>query len=116
MTTHYLAADIDFTCTDPNQDTDEIFDVFTDAVADAVYSLDNIDPLIIDPDIAAVITNRSISILMGIEADSPDDAVKLFAVNVRSVLHKAGCRTAGWPTFKPTTETPPVRKTEFVGA
>lgn len=116
MTTHYLAADLNFICTDPGRDTDENFDAFTDAVADELLALAEVDPGIIDPDLTTVITERWVSVLIGITADTFDDAVRLFSANVRSALHATGCGTPDWPMFKPTTPTPRVRGADFAGA
>lgn len=116
MTTHYLAADLEFICTAPERDTDENFDAFTDAVADALCDLDELDSGIIDPDMTTIITERSASVLMGITADTFADAVRLFSANVRTALHAAGCGTPDWPVFKPTTQTPRVREADFASA
>lgn len=116
MTTHYLAADLNFVCTDPDQDTDEGFDAFTDAVADELCNLAEVDKGIIDPDLTVVLTERWVSVLMGIEADTFDDAIRLFSANVRAALHAAGCGTPDWPVFKPTTQAPPVREADFADA
>lgn len=114
--THYLMADLSFACTEPDQDTDDAFDAFTDAVADELYNLADVDDGIIDPDLTVCVTERTASILMGIEASSDLDAVRLFSANLRAALHAAGCRTADWPVFKPTTQTPPVREAEYTDA
>jgi hypothetical protein len=113
MTTYYLQADLTFKCTDPTQDTDDNFDAFTDAVGDELDILVGIDKGLIDPDLTVGIVDRWVSFLIGIKADSHSDAVRLFSANLRTALHAAGCGTQGWPTFKPTTETPDVRKAEL---
>lgn len=112
MTIHYLAADLNFVCTDPDRDTDEGFDAFTDAVADEMCELADVDPEIIDPDLTVVITERWTSVLMGITADTFDDAVRLFSANVRTALHATGCGTPDWPIFKPT-QASAVREADF---
>jgi hypothetical protein len=60
-----------------------------------------------------VITGRWVSVPIGVEADTIGDAIRLFSVNLRTALHAAGCGTPGWPTFKPTTDNPVVRKADF---
>jgi hypothetical protein len=110
--TYYLKADLTFECTDPTKDTDEAFDEFTDAVHDQLMKLAAIDDGIVDPDMTVTLTTRWASFLIGIKADTFDDAVRLFSANLRTGLHAAGCETAGWPTFRPTTQTPDVQKAE----
>lgn len=110
---HYLAADLTFVCADPSRDTDEEFDEFTDAIADALLDLAEADDGIVDPDVTARIADRCASVLMGVRADSEDDAFRLFSANLRAALHATGCGTAGWLTFRPTTRAPKVRKAEF---
>ncbi|SEG69093.1 hypothetical protein SAMN04489712_10948 [Thermomonospora echinospora] len=113
---YHLAADLTFDCADPDGGTDEDFDQFTDAIADELLDLAEVDPGIVDPDVTVRIADRWVSVLMGIEADSEDDAFRLFAANLRAALHAAGCGTAEWPTFKPRTRDPKVRRTQFAGA
>jgi hypothetical protein len=112
---HYLIADLAFECRDPERDTDEAFDAFTDAVADELLKLAEIDTGIIDPDVTVVISDRWVSILMGVVADTRNDAVRLFSANVRCALHTAGCATPGWPTFEPT-QVSNVRTADFIEA
>lgn len=112
MTTYYLQADLTFECTDPAEDTDDGFDAFCDAVQEELDVLADLDKGIIDPDMTVSLTKRWAGFLIGIKADSLNDAMRLFSTNLRCALHAAGGITANWPTFKPTTETPEVRKAE----
>lgn len=116
MTIHYLAADLTFICADPSRDTDDGFDAFTDAVADELLNLADGDEGIIDPDTTVRIDERWMSVLVGIEADSMSDAQRLFSANLRAALHAAGCGTADWPLFRPTSEKPEVRQAQFAGS
>jgi hypothetical protein len=111
---HYLAADLTFVCVDSSRNTDEGFDAFTDAVADELHNLADVDEGIIDPDATVVITERWMSVVMGILADTSDDAQRLFSANLRAALHATGCGTPEWPVYRPTTQVPRVRKAEFV--
>lgn len=113
---YHLTADLTFDCTDPARNTDDEFDAFTDAVTDALLDLAEVDPGIVDPDVTARISERWMSVLMGVRADSEDDAFRLFSANLRAALHAAGCGTAGWPVFKPRTRRPQVRRAQFAGA
>lgn len=119
--THHLAMDLGFTFTGTTgADTDDEFDAFTDRVLDALADLERVDAGVTDPDITAAIANREMTITMGVEADTPADAMRIFAANVRTALHVAGCRTAGFErtvAFKPQGEKlPPARKVDFADA
>lgn len=113
MTTYYLVVDLNFVCTPPDH-TDDAFDRFTDRVLNALSDLEDVDAGLIDPDITASITERTLSIHMGVEADSRRDALRLFAANVRTALHAAGCGTPGWPEFPGAVPTP--RESDYVDA
>lgn len=114
--TFYLLTDLTFTCKDAEQNTDDAFEAFADAVQDEFDTLAEIDPGIIDPDLTVGIRDRWISFLIGIDADTLDDAIRLFLANLRTALHAAGCGTADWPAFRPTTERPEVRRAELADA
>jgi hypothetical protein len=103
-TTFYFVMDMDFVTTLP--DTEHDFDEFTTRVMDELCKLETVDSGIIDPDITASLTQRCLSVLMGVEADSRRDARRLFSANVRTALHVAGCGTKGWPAFPDELPTP----------
>lgn len=109
MTAHYLVMDITFLS--PPGETDGTFDEFTTRVLDELCKLEDADAGIIDPDITASLTNRELSVYMGVEADSRRDALRLFSANVRAALHAAGCGTAGWPP--PPADLPAPREPEY---
>jgi formaldehyde-activating enzyme involved in methanogenesis len=114
MNIRYFRVDLRFVCSIPAEDTDENFDAFSDVVMNALCDLEAVDAGIIDPDITASISDRTISIVMGIEADSERDADRLFSFNVRAALHAAKCNTAHWPLFKPVSdELPEASKVNF---
>ena len=110
--TYYLQARLTFTCDNSEMNTDEAFDVFVDAVQEQLDIIEGLDEGFIDPDITVGIRDRWVEFLIGINAGSLDDAIRIFLPNLRCALHAAGCGTAGWPTFKPTTQTPEVHKAE----
>ena len=94
----YLVMDLRVTFTgNPGMSTDEKFEAFADRVLAALADLESADPGLSDPDITASLTRREISISMRVEADTIDDARRIFAANVRTALHVAGSRTADWP-------------------
>jgi hypothetical protein len=116
MSTHYLAIDLRFVCTTPD-DSDEAFDGFSDRVLDELVKLEMVDTGIVGPDITASLTDRSMSILLGITATTLEDARRLFMANVRCALHAAECGTADWPSYEPADDDfPPIRKADFADA
>lgn len=106
--TYYLTADLTFGFAN-GEATDEDFDAFVDRVVDELDNLQECDPGIIDPDVVGSLTERSLSILMGINADSLNDATRLFSASLRAALHAAECQTSRWPRFFPTEDQPQVR-------
>ena len=116
--THYLVMDMEFRCTGKSgTDTDENFDAFTDRVLEALTDLERVDPGLADPDITATIADRAMSISMRVEADTFPDALRIFSANVRTALHAAGCRTAGWHVLEHKGEAlPPARKLDLADA
>jgi predicted Zn-dependent protease len=60
-------------------DTDEEFDAFTDRAIEALADLERADPELTDPDITASLAMRQMSISMGVKADTPADAVRIFS-------------------------------------
>jgi hypothetical protein len=114
--TFYLTADMEFSCTDPARDTDGNFEAFLDAVMEALADLEDVDKGISGADLTATITRRRAGIDMCIEADSLNDAIRLFLANTRTALHAAGCGTPNWPVYKPLTPTPAVRQVDHAGA
>jgi hypothetical protein len=108
----YLTADMEFRCTDPARDTDGNFEAFLEAVMEALADLEDIDSGITGADVTGTITRRRAAIDMGTEADTWNDAVRLFLANSRTALHAAGCGTPNWPIYKPITPTPKVREVD----
>ncbi len=104
----YLTADMEFACTDTARDTDGNFEAFLDAVMEALTDLEAVDDGITGADLTATITRRRASVDMNIDADSLNDAIRLYLANTRTALHAAGCGTPNWPTYKPLTPTPAV--------
>lgn len=116
MLTHHLAIDLRFVCTTPD-DSDEAFDEFSDRVMDELVKLETVDTGIVDPTITASLAGRTMSILMGITATTPEDARRLFLANARCALHAAECNTADWPNYEPAEgDFPPIRKADLADA
>jgi hypothetical protein len=112
----YLTADLEFRCTDPARDTDGGFEAFLDGVTEALADLEDVDKGITATDLTATITRRRASVDMGMEADSLNDAIRLYLANTRAALHAAGCITANWPVYKPITSTPAVHEVDHASA
>ncbi|MGW5878476.1 hypothetical protein ACWFMI_18190 [Nocardiopsis terrae] len=108
MTIHHLAVDLSFESRNGTT-TDSDFDAFTDRFINELDSLQECDPGIIDPDVVGSLAQRTLSVTMGVRADSLEDAIRLFSANVRATLHAAECETPTWPHFVPTTRTHEVR-------
>lgn len=111
--TYYLQTRLSFTCDNSDENTDEAFDAFTDAIQDQLDIIEGLDGGFIDPDLTVGIRDRWVDFLIGIEAGSLEDAIRIFLPNLRCALHAAGCGTAGWPAFKATTERPKVHRAEL---
>lgn len=112
----YLTATMEFACTDPPRDTDGNFEAFLDAVMEELANLEDLDEGISGADLTATITKRRATVDMSIEADSLNDAFRLFLANTRTALHAAGCGTANWPVYKPLNQTPSVREIDHADA
>lgn len=114
--THYLRMDAAFICNDP-EDSDDAFDAFTDRVFDELLKLQSLDVGIVEPDLTASLAERRIHFLMGIEAETQADAIKLFLANVQCALHAADCDTGGFPRYEPKNEArPSIRRVQLAEA
>lgn len=116
MTVHSLEIELEFEARIPSKDTDENFDDFTTHVMDALCDLEEVDSGITDSDITVRIVDRSMHVMIGIEADTRDDAGRLFLANIRTALHATGCHTAGWPAYEPPNDLPSPRETSLAGS
>ena len=113
---HYLRMDAGFACSDPD-DSDDAFDAFTDRVFDELLKLQAQGAGIVEPDLTVGLTERRIHFLIGIEASTQADAIKLFLANVQCALHAAECNTRSFPRYEPTREgTPSIRRVELADA
>jgi hypothetical protein len=111
----YLTADMEFACTDMARDTDGNFEAFLDAVMEALVELEDVDKGITGADLTATITRRRASVDMAIDADTFDDAIRLYLANTRTALHAAGGGTPNWPIYKPLSTTPAVSEVAPAG-
>ena len=111
----YLTADMEFVCADTARDTDGNFEAFLDAVMEALGDLEDVDDGITGADLTATITRRRASVDMSIDADSLNDAIRLYLANTRTALHAAGCGTPNWPMYKPLSPRPAVSEMDPAG-
>ncbi|WP_028647446.1 hypothetical protein [Nocardiopsis sp. CNT312] len=110
MTVHHLVADLEFDARNAPESDDafDAFDAFVDRLIDELDNLQECDPGIVDPDVAGSLAKRTVSVTMGVDAGSLEDAMRLFSANVRAALHAAECDTSTWPRFVPTEKSPNV--------
>lgn len=73
---------------------EDAFNRFLDAVQDELLKLDSVS----DPTVSASLTNRTISILLTVDADSPESLVAVAMGAIRTAFHAAGAATPNWPT------------------
>jgi hypothetical protein len=92
--TYYMTMDMVFFGVPPDNNTDH-FDVFTDRFMDALCDLEDVNPDVTDPDITASLSSLTISVCMGVKADTQRDAERLFTFNVRTALDVAGYSPTG---------------------
>jgi hypothetical protein len=73
---------------------EEAFNRFLDALQDELLKLDSV----IDPTLSASVANRTISIMLTVDAESPEDLVAAAMSAIRTAFHAAGAATRDWPT------------------
>jgi hypothetical protein len=72
---------------------EEAFNRFLDAVQDELLELGSVT----DPTLSASLTNRTISIMLTVDADSPESLVATAMGAIRTAFHAAGAATPDWP-------------------
>jgi hypothetical protein len=75
-----------------------IDDARFDALADALYELDDSDPDVTDADLTARLTEGRVTASMVIEAGDPAAAATKALCAVRTAIHTIGDATPGWET------------------
>lgn len=90
---YYLATDLTFMSTPDARD--EQFEAFLDCVMAELERIGHPDA-----DLAASLTARTAEILMGVVADTFEDAAIIMLSDLRTALHAAQCCTPDWPLFE----------------
>lgn len=75
-----------------------IDDARFDALADALYELDEADPAVCDTDLTARLADGRVTAAMVVDADDPADAATKALCAVRTAIHTIGDATPGWET------------------
>jgi hypothetical protein len=75
---------------------EEAFNRFLDAVQDELLELGSVT----DPTLSASLTNRTISIMLTVDADSPESLVATAMGAIRTAFHAAGAATPDWPASR----------------
>lgn len=65
-------------------------------VTDALFDLEECDPVISDIDVAASLATGKADVQMAVTADSPQAALEKASATVRAALHAAGYSTPEW--------------------
>lgn len=74
------------------------FDERLDQLMTALLDLEDNDPAIEDPDLAAGLTTGVVDVQMVVEADDPADAMVKGLCFLRTAIHAIGDATPGWET------------------
>ena len=89
MTTAYNIT-VEFLPSTPGMDADD-FELFLDCV------MEEFEKLELDVDLTAALARYVAHFLVPVEESTEEGLIKALG-SLRTALHAAGCRTAGWPT------------------
>ncbi|MEV0612879.1 hypothetical protein AB0I81_06100 [Nonomuraea sp. NPDC050404] len=90
----------------------ERFDERLDELMNALLDLEDMDPAIEDPDLAATLTTGVVDVQMITEADDPAEAMVKALCFLRSALHSIGDATPGWETQRAVMHVAPADDTD----
>jgi hypothetical protein len=90
----------------------ERFDERLDELMNALLDLEDMDPAIEDPDLAATLTTGIVDVQMVTEADDPAEAMVKALCFLRSALHSIGDATPGWETQRAVMHVAPADDTD----
>jgi hypothetical protein len=88
------------------------FDEHLDELMTALLDLEDSDPAIEDPDLAATLTTGVVDVQMSVEADDPADAMVKALCFLRAAIHTIGDATPGWETERAVMHVAPADETE----
>lgn len=69
---------------------------FCDRLMEALLKLEELDPVITDPSVAASLALGEIEVELSVEADLAEDAMYKAFGSIRSAVHEIGGSTPGW--------------------
>ncbi len=78
----------------------ELFESRLEELADALYDLEDSDPAIHDPDLAARMSDGYVDVQMIVEAEDPAEAMTKALCALRVAIHAIGDATPGWETAR----------------
>ena len=87
-----------------------------EALADALHDLEDFDPAVEDPDLAARLTDGYVDVQMVIEAGDPAEAMTKALCVLRSAIHAIGDATPGWETERAIMHVAPADASERLSA
>ncbi len=91
MNRYYIEADFcDLPC------TAEVLDGLFCPLTEGLLDLEQHKPDICDPSVGVSLGDRTLNVYLVVDADSPEEAVRVFLTCVRSTLHGLGVATPGW--------------------
>ena len=90
----------------------EDFEERVDVLADALHDLEDVDPGIEDPDLAAHLTRGRVDVQMTVEAEDPAEAATKALTTLRTAVHSIGDATPGWETRRAIMHVAPVDASE----
>lgn len=76
------------------------FDARVEDLAEALHNLEDVDPTIEDPDLAARLTDGYVDAQMTVEADDPAEAMSKALCVLRAAIHAIGDATPRWETAR----------------
>jgi hypothetical protein len=80
--------------TDGGPAEEEAFNRFLDAVQDELLELESVT----DPTVSASLSDGTLSIMLTVDAETPEALVKTGMGAIRTAFHAAGAATPDWPT------------------
>lgn len=89
-----------------------VFDARLDELMTALLDLEDADPAIEDPDLAATLTGGVVEVQMTVEAADPADAMVKALCFLRTGIHQIGDATPGWETQRAVMHVAPADESE----
>lgn len=90
-----LTMTVRFNVTENGPSTAEDLESFLDGVIEELLRLDGIE----DSTVSASLSKRIVTIMVTVDAPSPEGAAAIGMTSIRTAFHAAGAATPDWPTF-----------------